>query len=71
MQSFRINNAASVDLVEEPVPVPGAGEVLVRVKATSLNARDRILLDQGPAVGKIALSDAAGVVESEIGRAHV
>jgi NADPH:quinone reductase-like Zn-dependent oxidoreductase len=64
MQSFRINNAASIDLVEEPVPVPGAGEVLVRIRAASLNARDRILLDLGPAVGKIALSDAAGVVES-------
>jgi NADPH:quinone reductase-like Zn-dependent oxidoreductase len=46
------------------VPVPGAGEVLVRIRAASLNARDRILLDLGPAVGKIALSDAAGVVES-------
>ncbi len=68
MQSFRINNASSVDLVEEPVPVPGAGEVLVRIRATSLNARDRIILDQlvagGSAVGKIALSDGAGVVES-------
>ena len=64
MQSFRINNASSVDLVDEPVPVPGAGEVLVRIRATSLNARDRILLDQGAAVGKIALSDGAGVVES-------
>jgi NADPH:quinone reductase-like Zn-dependent oxidoreductase len=64
MQSFRINNASSIDLVEEPVPVPGAGEVLVRIRAASLNARDRILLDLGPAVGKIALSDAAGVVES-------
>src|SRR6202012_5398267 len=68
MQSFRINNASSVDLVEEPVPVAGAGEVLVRIRAASLNARDRILLDQvidgGAAVGKIALSDGAGVVES-------
>jgi NADPH:quinone reductase-like Zn-dependent oxidoreductase len=68
MQSFRINNASSVDLVEEPVPVAGAGEVLVRIRAASLNARDRILLDQvidgGAAVGKVALSDGAGVVES-------
>src|SRR5258705_13982471 len=45
MQSFRINNASSVDLVEEPVPVPGAGEVLVRIRAASLNAGDEILLD--------------------------
>ena len=68
MKSFRINESASIELVEEPVPSPGAGEVLVRVKATSLNFRDILILDGqypgGEGVGRIALSDAAGVIEA-------
>src|SRR5258705_13817034 len=64
MQSFRINNASSVDLVEEPVPVPGAGEALVRIRAASLNARDQILLDRifggASAEGMIAMSGGPG-----------
>jgi NADPH:quinone reductase-like Zn-dependent oxidoreductase len=32
-------------LVERPVPVPGPGEVLVRVHAVSLNYRDKVLVE--------------------------
>ena len=31
-------------LVEKPVPRPGRGEILVRVKAASLNYRDLVIL---------------------------
>ena len=59
------------ELVELPRPVPAAGEVLVRVRATSLNYRDQAIA-QGRYFGSaikvagIPLSDGAGVVE-EIG----
>jgi NADPH:quinone reductase-like Zn-dependent oxidoreductase len=57
------------ELIELPRPEPGAGEVLVRVRATSLNYRDQaIALGRyfGSAI-KVAgtpLSDGAGVVEA-------
>ncbi|MBC7926878.1 MAG: alcohol dehydrogenase catalytic domain-containing protein, partial [Bryobacteraceae bacterium] len=37
IRSFGIDN---VDLVERPVPVPGEGQVLIRMRAWSLNFRD-------------------------------
>ena len=51
---------------EEPVPEPQRGEVLVRVRATSLNYRDLLILDgdhftNGPG-SLIPVSDAAGEV---------
>ncbi|WP_329044861.1 NAD(P)-dependent alcohol dehydrogenase [Amycolatopsis sp. NBC_01488] len=51
---------------EEPVPEPRRGEVLVRVRATSLNYRDLLILDgdhftNGPG-SLIPVSDAAGEV---------
>ncbi|MEU7790115.1 NAD(P)-dependent alcohol dehydrogenase [Amycolatopsis sp. NPDC049159] len=51
---------------DEPMPEPQRGEVLVRVRATSLNYRDLLILDgdhfsTGPG-GLIPLSDAAGEV---------
>jgi NADPH:quinone reductase-like Zn-dependent oxidoreductase len=54
-------------LKEVPRPVAGAGEVLVRVRATSLNRRDLNILDSefGPddgIAGGIPLSDGAGEV---------
>lgn len=53
---------------ERPVPVPAAGEVLVRVTAVSLNARDLPIVRRRysapvPA-GRVPLSDGAGVVEA-------
>lgn len=56
-------------LVEADKPVPGPGEVLVRVRACSLNYRDQIIplgLYMGGAVDRdtVPLSDGAGEVEA-------
>ena len=56
-----------ITMVERPDPVPGRGQVLVRVRATSLNRRDAAIAD-GSYFGKpvsretIPLSDCAGEV---------
>jgi len=54
-------------LKDVPRPVAGANDVLVRVRATSLNRRDIYMLNdaygpEGSAVGSIPLSDGAGEV---------
>jgi NADPH:quinone reductase-like Zn-dependent oxidoreductase len=54
-------------LHEVPVPVPASREVLVRMRATSLNRRDILMLDNrygpgGSAAGGVPLSDGAGEV---------
>ena len=59
-------------LIDLPMPVPGPGEVLIRVHANSLNYRDQAIprgqYFGGPvAVAGIPLSDGAGVVEG-VGR---
>ncbi|MET7543462.1 NAD(P)-dependent alcohol dehydrogenase [Streptomyces sp. NPDC005507] len=50
------------------MPIPSAGELLVRVKASSLNARDLLIANgrYSTAVppGRIPLSDGAGIVEA-------
>jgi NADPH:quinone reductase-like Zn-dependent oxidoreductase len=56
----------SLEFVERPTPVPGPGEVLVKVRAASLNYRD-LLMVQGKYNPKLALpripcSDGAGEV---------
>ena len=58
---------AEVALVMKEVdrPVPGANEVLVRVRATSLNRRDLSILESqygggSPRTGLVPLSDGAG-----------
>jgi NADPH:quinone reductase-like Zn-dependent oxidoreductase len=67
MQSYRLNG--TLQLVDDgPTPTPGRGQVLVRVKASSLNARD-LLIAAGayPRPLKpdlIQLSDGAGVIEA-------
>jgi NADPH:quinone reductase-like Zn-dependent oxidoreductase len=52
--------------VERPLPDPGDHDVVVQVKATSLNYRDIVVLrgryDRHPVPGRIPLSDGAGVV---------
>ncbi|MCY7324960.1 MAG: alcohol dehydrogenase catalytic domain-containing protein, partial [Microbacteriaceae bacterium] len=58
-----------------PVPVPGAGEVLIRVRGASLNAADILLMRGEPYLLRLAFGlrrprvairgrDAAGVVEA-------
>src|SRR5712671_2564664 len=70
MHLYRLETIGSLDgLVarEEAAPVPSAGEVLVRVKASALNFRDlAILLGTSPfpvRSGVVPISDAAGEVE--------
>jgi NADPH:quinone reductase-like Zn-dependent oxidoreductase len=56
-----------IRMVERPDPVPGAGQVLIRVRAASLNRRDAAIAD-GSYFGKpveretVPLSDCAGEV---------
>ncbi|SCF98751.1 MULTISPECIES: hypothetical protein [unclassified Streptomyces] len=45
MRLFRMSESGRIALVEEPTPAPATGQVLVRVHATSLNARDLFMLD--------------------------
>src|SRR5438876_10636600 len=61
--SFGLDNVA---LVDRPAPAPGPGEVLVRVKAVSLNYRD-LLIARGQynprmQLPRVLCSDAAGEV---------
>jgi len=57
------------ELMELPRPEPAAGEVLVRVRATSLNFRDQaiargVYFGRAIPVAGVPLSDGAGVVEA-------
>jgi len=68
VQPVRVYRPEAGSLVqrEEPVPEPQRGEVLVRVRATSLNYRDLLILDgdhfvTGPG-SLVPVSDAAGEV---------
>ena len=62
-------SAEQLALIEVPLPVPGKGEVLIRVHANSLNFRDQAI-PKGQYFGgqikvtQIPLSDGAGVVEA-------
>ena len=62
------NGAEGMALVEKPVPSPGPGEVLVRLKAATLNYRDLLTVKGGYGSRQkfplIPLSDGAGVVEA-------
>jgi NADPH:quinone reductase-like Zn-dependent oxidoreductase len=73
MKSWQLNKgAASLDdlvLVEREKPVPGPGEVLIRVRACSINFRDHLIplgLYMGGAIDRdiTPLSDGAGEVEA-------
>jgi NADPH:quinone reductase-like Zn-dependent oxidoreductase len=58
----------ALHLAERPRPDPGANQVLVKVRATSLNYRDLMVVkgqyNPKMALPRIPLSDMAGVVES-------
>lgn len=69
MRAYQLDRLGSLDglvLVERDIPSPGAGEVLVQVRASSLNFRDMIIVEGWyPAPvppGRVPLSDAAGDV---------
>lgn len=73
MKAYEIRNdggTGRLALVDRPKPTPGPGEVLVRVKATSLNYRDLLTVKGGIGAsvkpGLIPLSDGAGEV-AEVG----
>jgi NADPH:quinone reductase-like Zn-dependent oxidoreductase len=69
MRSYELRRADEVDALvatTRPVPEPGPGEVLVRVRATSLNFRDIGQMRAASAgtlpEGRIPLSDGAGEI---------
>lgn len=68
MRTFEVRGDGPVVPAQRPVPVPAAGEVLVRVRARSLNARDLPIVEGRYPVavppGRIPLSDGAGTVEA-------
>jgi NADPH:quinone reductase-like Zn-dependent oxidoreductase len=73
MKLYEITEPKGIDslrLTERPTPKPGLGEVLVRVRATSLNYRDLALIKGGLArmmkLPLIPVSDGAGDV-AEVG----
>jgi len=62
-----VDNQVALVMKEVDRPVPGANEVLVRVRATSLNRRDLSILQSqygggNPRTGLVPLSDGAGEV---------
>src|SRR5579859_3549332 len=69
IRAYQLEKLGSLDglvLAERDLPTPGAGEVLVRVRASSLNFRDMMILNGTyPApipLGRVPLSDGAGEV---------
>lgn len=71
MRSVHINSFGGPDsliIKESEIPKPGRGEVLVRVRASSLNFRDLIIFAgqyQPPVqIGRVPLSDGAGEIEA-------
>ncbi len=71
MRQYQLARAGSIDglaVVEVPKPTPGPGEILVRIRAVSLNYRDLMTVKgvyAGPArPGLVPVSDGAGEVEA-------
>src|SRR6202795_5232135 len=68
-RAYQLDKLGSLDglvLAERDMPSPGAGEVLVRVRASSLNFRDMMILNGAYPTpvppGRVPLSDGAGEV---------
>jgi len=71
LKAYELQGPGGIDamaLVEKPVPVPGPGQVLVKLKAATINYRDLLTVKGGYGSRQkfplIPLSDGAGVVES-------
>jgi NADPH:quinone reductase-like Zn-dependent oxidoreductase len=65
MKAYEIREQGSIDrltLVDRAEPVPGFGQVLIRVKATSLNYRDLIVVESGQKTPLVPVSDGAGEI---------
>ncbi len=56
------SNGLELGIREVAQPIPGAHEVLVRVRAVSLNHRDLSILGRQTASGRVPISDGAGEV---------
>ena len=73
MKCYELQGPGGVDalaLVDKPVPQAGPGEVLVRLKAATLNYRDLLTVKGGYGSRQkfplVPVSDGAGVVEDEL-----
>jgi NADPH:quinone reductase-like Zn-dependent oxidoreductase len=64
MQLYQLADAGfpGLKLAEQDVPQPGTGQVLVRMRAASLNYRD-LIISKGASNGLVPLSDGVGEVE--------
>lgn len=69
MKAIEINDGFGVDslrLVDRPDPVPGPGQLLLKMKAFSLNYRDLLVVNGvgrwRPPLGRVPLSDGVGIV---------
>jgi len=47
MESWQLTKSGNenLHLIESPTPQPGAGQILVRTKAVSLNYRDKLVIE--------------------------
>lgn len=63
MQALVTSPPSEAIVTTIPVPKPGRGELLVRVKAIALNPNDAFYVAKPNGVGKVVGSDFAGVVE--------
>src|ERR1700720_742037 len=69
MRAYHLKSLGSLDglvVAEREIPSPGAGEVLVKVRASSLNFRDLLIINGVYPIpvppGRVPLSDAAGEI---------
>lgn len=65
MRAYRIAPGAGIDglvLSDEPEPSPGHGEVVVAVRAVSLNYRDLVMVTRAGVQSVVATSDGAGEI---------
>jgi NADPH:quinone reductase-like Zn-dependent oxidoreductase len=72
MKAFEIRDSFGVDslkLVERPDPSAGPGQVLLKMKAFSVNYRDLLVVDGlgrwKPPLGRVPVSDGVGIVVAE------
>src|ERR1700676_2962328 len=69
MRAYHLQSLGSLDglvAAEQEIPSPGTGEVLVKVRASSLNFRDVLIINGESPIpvppSRVPLSDAAGEI---------